>query len=78
MEDNKVLNYEDLDAISGGRDKALIYYMTAEEQAHFAQLQQNYADAQTRYLTGEGSKAELNAALKKLMDYTAEMQKKYP
>ena len=78
MEDKRILNYEDLEAIAGGRDKALIYYMTAEEQARWNQLQKNYADAQTRYLCGEAGKADVDAALKELMDFTAEMQKKYP
>ena len=78
MEDNKVLAFEELDSVAGGRDKALVYLMTAEENAHLDQLQKNYKDAGVRYFNGEGSKADMDAAYQEVMDYIAEMQRKYP
>ena len=75
MEDMRILDFEELEAIAGGA--TLNEQMTADEKAHLKELEMRLKDATLDFASGKISKAEYEAAKKELMDYTTKMCKKY-
>lgn len=75
MEDMRILDFEELEAIAGGA--TLNEQMTADEKAHLKELEMRLKDATLDYAGGKISKDEYNAAKNELMNYTTQMCKKY-
>ena len=74
MKEFKELELNDLESVAGGLDRSKL---TAEELAHFDELEREAERVNKAHVEGKASKEEALAAVRAYGKYGAEMEDKY-
>lgn len=74
MKEFKELELNDLESVAGGLDRSKL---TAEELAHFDELESEAERINKAYVAGNATKDEALAAVRAYVKYGAEMEDKY-